>query len=413
MTERGVCVLVTVLGLMCVTATAPAVAFDGDLDSSFGSGGRVTTLFPGGSFANAVAVQSDGRIVAVGAAAGPSRTGEFAIARYETDGSLDVGFDEDGMVTTAIAGGGDEARSVAIEPDGGIVVAGTDSRQRFAVVRYRPDGSLDPDFGTGGIVRSELSPGEDIGYDVAVQADGKIVVAGTADTGRWFAIVRYRRDGRPDPTFGVAGEVRIVRGGVARSIAIQPDGRIVVTGYNGRGLVVARLLPNGEPDPTFERDGIVANIAGSIAPLAVALQDNGRIVVVGDYDIFGAGIARFTRRGELDTSFAHHGIRRVRFGSGEQAFTSVAVRSDGRILAAGHIGPHEYGDPVVPRMIVARFLRGGELDASWSGDGKVTTRFPGGASASGVVMQSNGMPVLAGQAGEGDAWGFALARYLA
>jgi uncharacterized delta-60 repeat protein len=409
---RGrVCVLATVFSLAAMAGATSAVAIAGDLDASFGSGGRVTTLFPNGSFATAVAVQPDGRIVAVGAAAGPSLRGEFALARYEIDGSLDASLDEDGMVTTPIAGGGDEARSVAIQGNGKIVVAGTDSRQRFAIVRYLSDGALDPSFGGDGIVRTDLTPEEDIGFDVAIQADGKIVVAGSA--GGWFAIVRYRRDGRPDHTFGQGGEVFIVRGGVARSVAIEPDGDIVVAGYNGRGLALARLLPNGKPDPTFADGGVVRNVMGDILPLAVAVQANGRIVVVGDFDIFRTGVARFTRHGDLDPDFSRDGMRSVRFGGGEQAFTGVAIQDDGRILAVGHIGPHEFGDPVVPRIVLARFLRGGHLDAAWGADGKIETEFPGGASASGVALQPDGMPVIAGQAGEGDAWGFALARYLA
>ena len=405
-------VVFVLVGLLPVLGALPAAAVGGDLDPSFGTGGMVTTLFPDGSYATAVAVQPDGRIVAVGAAAGPSLRGEFAIARYDIDGSLDLGFGGDGMVTTAIAGGGDEARSVAVQPNGRIVVAGTDSRQRFAVVRYLADGTPDPAFGGDGIVRTDLTPGEDIGYDVAIAADGTIVVAGSADTGRWFAVVRYRRDGGLDRTFGDRGHALVVRG-IARSMAIQPDGGIVLAGYNGRGLELARLMPNGQLDPTFGRGGVVKNVVGDILPLAVALQSNDRIVVVGDYDIFRSGIARFTGHGEPDTSFSRDGVRSVRFGSGEQAFTGVAVESDGRILAVGHVGPHEYGDPVVPGITLARFLRNGTLDASWGGDGKVTTPFPGGASANGVALQPDGLPVVAGQAGQGEDWGFALARYLA
>jgi uncharacterized delta-60 repeat protein len=394
-------------------AAVPAAVTDGELDPAFGTEGRVSTLFSGGSFARAVAVQPDGKIVAVGAAAGPSVTGEFAVARYEPDGSLDLGFDDDGLVTTAIAGGGDEARSVAIQPDGKIVVAGTDSRLRVAVVRYLTDGSLDPGFGGDGIVRSDLTPGEDIGYDLAIQADGRIVVAGSAGTGAWFAVLRYRQSGQLDPSFGDGGSVLLARGGTARSLALQPDGRIVVTGYDGWGLVVARLRPDGSPDATFGRNGIVDRAVTEILPLAVAIQSNGRIVVAGDYDIFRVGIARFTRTGRLDTSFHHDGVRSLRFGDGEKAFTGLAIQPDGRIIAAGHAGPHEYGDPVVPRILIARFERDGGLDGTWGGDGRVSTTFPGGAAAHGLALQPDGKPIVAGEAGEGDTWGFAIARYLA
>src|SRR5262245_3374535 len=397
---------------MVLLGVVPALAGAGDLDPGFGTGGRVTTLFPNGSYATALAVLPDGGIVAVGAAAGASMTGEFAVARYGTDGVLDPGFDADGMVTTAIAGGGDEARSVAVQPDGRIVVAGTDSRRRFAVVRYLSDGGLDPSFGGDGIVRTELTTGEDIGYDIAIQDDGKIVVVGSAATGTRFAIVRYRRTGELDRTFGDHGAVLIARGDRARSVALDRDGRIVVAGYNGWGLTVVRLGQDGRLDASFGGDGIVDRIVSQIFGLAVAVQPNDKIVVAGDYDIFRTGIARLTRDGGLDPTFGQQGVRRVRFGAGEQNFTGLAVQDDGRILAVGHVGPHEYGDPIEPQIIVARFLRTGALDVSWGGDGKLSTTFPGGASASGIALQPDGMPVVAGEAGQGDAWGFALARYL-
>lgn len=407
----------TSLALVGAFGGVPAAA-GGDLDPAFGAGGTVTTLFPDGSFARALAIQPDGKIVAVGAAAGSSVTGEFAVARYETDGSLDPGFGEGGMVTTAIAGGGDEARSVAIQPNGGIVVAGTDGRERFAVVRYLPDGTLDPRFGSDGIVRTDLTSGDDIGFDLAIQPDGRIVVAGTArmsSAGSRFAIVRYRRGGELDRTFGDRGSAFGERGTVGRSVALQSDGGIVVTGYDGWGLLLARLRPGGTLDGSFGRDGIVARILepGMFFPLVVAVQKNDRIVVAGDYDIFRAGIARFTRDGRLDVSFHRDGVRSVRFGMGEKAFTGLAIQSDGRIVASGYAVPHEYGDPIVQRMLVARFLRDGDLDSTWGGDGRVSTTMPGGAIAHGLALQPDGKPVVAGEAGEGDAWGFALARYLA
>jgi uncharacterized delta-60 repeat protein len=409
---------VVVLTLVGV-GDVPAIAAPGDLDPGFGSGGSVTTLFPDGSFAQAVAIQPDGKIVAVGAAAGPSLRGEFAVARYETDGSPDAGFGEDGMVTTAIAGGGDEARSVAIQPNGKIVVAGTDSGERFAVVRYLPDGTLDPGFGIDGIVRTDLTTGDDIGFDVVIQPDGRIVVAGTAQmssAGSRFAVVRYRRGGGLDRGFGEGGASLGERGTIVRSVALRSDGGIVVTGYDEWGLLLARVRPNGRLDGSFGRGGIVARIHGTeyIFPLAVAIQANGRIVVAGDYDIFRTGIARFTEDGRLDVSFHGDGVRIIRFGSGgEQAFNGLAIDADGRIVASGYAVPHEYGDPVIRRMLVARLLRNGELDTTWGGDGKVSATLPGGAVAHGLALQSDGKPVVAGEAGEGDAWGFALARFLA
>lgn len=406
--------LIALSGCVLALWSLPASAgTGGTLDPTFGSGGRVKTVFPNGSYANAVAFATDGTIVAVGAAAGPSNNGEFAVARYLSDGSPDSTFSGNGRLTTAIAGGGDEAASVAIQSDGRIVVAGNDNRQRFAVVRYMPDGSRDQSFGRHGVVRTNLTPGQDLGYDVAIQDNGKIVVVGSEGTGSAFAIVRYLPDGDLDPAFVGDGTRSIVPGGVARAVVLQPDGKILVTGYNGRGLVLARLRSNGSLDPTFAGDGIASGVAWAIFPLTLALQSNGKIVVGGDFDIFRTGLARFTPNGRLDPTFGGDGIQVNRFGGGEQNFTSIAIQPNGRIVGAGHVGPHEFGDAVVPRMFVGRFLPDGSLDLSWGNDGKVFTTFPGGASAESLALQNDGRVVVAGNGGTGPTWGFALARYLA
>ncbi|HEU4355713.1 MAG TPA: delta-60 repeat domain-containing protein [Actinomycetota bacterium] len=399
--------------LFLVTLGAPpALAAAGDLDPGFDGDGKVTTPFPIGSFANDLAIQSDGRIVAVGAAAGDTGTGEFAIARYDTDGGLDATFGVGGMVTTPIAGGGgDEARSVAIQPNGKIVVAGTDSYARFAVVRYRSGGTLDASFGGDGIVRTDLSPSGDIGYDVAIQADGRIVVVGrSGDADARSAVLRYRSDGRLDRSFGERGTVLSRRWGVARAVALQPDGRIVVTGYDTYGLVVARFLTDGTPDDTFGGDGFARRVVSEIFPLSVALQPSGRIVVGGDYDIFARGLARFTARGRLDDTFGGDGVVQTQVGSGEQAVAGLAIQPNGRIVAAGYYGPHEGGTTEVFHIAVTRHLRNGKLDDSWSGNGKVVTSFAGGAYARGVALQPDGKVVVAG--GAGDPQAFALVRYL-
>lgn len=399
--------------LLLVTLGAPpALAAAGDLDPGFDGDGKVTTPFPVGSFANALAIQADGKIVAVGAAAGDTGTGEFAIARYETDGGLDGTFGAGGTVTTPIAGGGgDEARSVAIQPNGKIVVGGTDSFERFAIVRYRADGTLDDSFGGDGIVRTDMSPSEDIAYGVAIQANGRIVAVGRAGLKSRFALVRYRSDGTLDRSFGDRGTVLIERRwGVGRAVAIQPDGRIVVTGYNSYGLLVARFLTDGTPDDTFSGDGFVRRVVSEILPLAIALQSNGKIVVGGDFDIFARGLARFTSAGRLDDTFGGDGIVRTRVGSGEQAVAGLAIQPDGRIVAAGYVGPHEGGTDEVFHMAVTRHLRNGRLDDSWSGNGKVITDFAGGSFARGVALQADGKVVVAG--GAEDPQAFALVRYL-
>jgi len=391
-----------------------ALAAGGDLDSAFGLDGMVTTAFPGGSYATAVAIQADGKIVAVGAAAGPSVTGDFTVARYEPDGSLDATFSDAGMVTTAIGGGRDEAQSVAIQENGRIVVAGTDSWRRFAVVRYRPDGELDSSFGDGGIVRTNFAPGQDMAWDVAIQSDGKIVAVGAAGYGQeGFRLARYRRDGSLDPAFGDGGKVMTrYGGGVARAVAIQPDGRIVVAGYN-TSLALARYLPDGRLDRTFAGDGRVdPGRIGEPWPLAVALQPDGRIVVAGGYDIFRVGLVRFSLHGQRDRTFGGDGVVVTNMGPGEQALGGLVVQPDGKIVAVGYVGPHEFTDAVVSHFVLLRCRRDGSLDPTFGGDGKVKTFFgDGGSGAAGVALQPDGRIVVVGQSDAPQA--FALARYLA
>jgi uncharacterized delta-60 repeat protein len=413
-TTRLRLVAATIVAIAMVAVSgSPASGVAGDLDPTFGDGGKVVTPFPIGAYATAVAIQPDARIVVAGATAGASGTGELAVARYETDGSLDPTFGGDGIVTTAIRGGhGDEARSVAIQPNGRIVVAGTDSWERFAVARYRPDGTLDTSFSGDGIVRTNFTPGDDVAWDVAIQPDGKIVAVGAAGFGQQgFQLARYRRDGTLDATFGDAGKV-VTRyhGANARAVALQPNGRILVAGYNMRGLALARYRPDGRLDRSFSRNGTIGRVWGIFA-LAVALQPDGRIVVGGDYDIFAFGLARFTSDGRLDHTFGGDGIVRQTVDGVEQGANGIVIQPDGRIVATGSSGPHEYGDPTVPRLVLIRRLADGHRDPTFGVKGEVATFFDAAAYAHGSALDLEGRVVVVGGTGEDAIEAFALARY--
>lgn len=403
------------LTILISSAAPGAAAPDGDLDPSFGDAGLLTTEFPVGSFATAVAIQVDGKIVAVGAAAGASVDGEFAVARYDTDGDLDPTFGDAGTVVTPIAGGnGDEARSVAIQENGRIVVAGTDSWRKFALVRYRPDGRLDHTFGGDGIVRTDFTPGDDVAWDMAIQPDGRIVAIGGAGFGQLgFLLARYRRDGVLDPSFGDDGTiVTRYRGANARAVVLQPNGRIVVAGYNSRGLALARYRSDGRLDGSFSGNGRIGPVVWGIFALSVALQPDGRIVVGGDYDIFAFGLARFRSDGRLDRSFGGDGVVREEVDGVEQGASGIVIQPNGRIVATGSSGPHEYGDPTIPRFVLIRRLRDGSRDTSFGVQGEVATFFDGGARAHGSAVDLEGRIVVVGGAGEGTIGRFALARYV-
>ena len=394
-----------------------ARAADGDLDPTFGGDGKVATPFPNGAFADAVAIQPDGMIVVAGAAAPYSSTGSFALARYDAGGVLDPAFGTNGKLTTAISpDGNDQANEVVIQPDGKIVVAGTNTGD-FEVVRYDGDGSLDATFGTGGIVVRDLSGGDESAYAAALQPDGKIVVGGAVATGPWrsqFALVRYDTDGTLDPTFGTDGIVmtKFGSGGSARAVVLQPNGKIVVAGTNGDGFALVRYLPDGSLDTTFGGDGKVAGPTfGGGWAVAVALQPDGKIVAAGAYDFFNFAVARYTVHGDLDPTFSHDGALTTDVGGGEQGAHAVVVLPSGKIVAVGFTGPHEGGEPP-GRFVLVRYRANGVLDPVFSGDGKVYTKFDGGAGANAATLQPDGKIVAVGGKGLYGDDGFAIARYI-
>jgi len=212
----------------------------------------VTTDFGGSDYGFSVALQPDGKIVVAGYAGG-----DFALARYNSDGALDTSFGSGGKVTTDFGGSyHPDGFSVALQPDGKIVVAGYAGGD-FALARYNSDGALDTSFGSGGKVTTDFG-GSDAGYSVALQPDGKIVVAGYA--GLDFALARYNSDGALDTSFGTGGKVTTDFSGgrdVGYSVALQPDGKIVVAGYAGVDFALARYNSDGALDTSFGSGGKV------------------------------------------------------------------------------------------------------------------------------------------------------------
>jgi len=259
----------------------------GSLDTTFGMGGIVTTPNMAGL---GTAIQMDGKIVVAGT---NDSNADIILARYETDGSLDASFGTGGIVTTAIGSGSDVCYDVAIQSDGKIVVAGfsyNGANNDFALVRYGTDGTLDASFGTGGIVTTAIGLNYDFGCSVAIQADGKIVVAGYSNNGANddFALVRYGIDGTLDASFGTGGKVRtvITSEDWGSAVAIQTDGKIIVAGSSFSGLsitfAIARYEADGTIDTSFGWGGIVTTAIVSEDLLdTLAIQADGKIVGAG------------------------------------------------------------------------------------------------------------------------------------
>lgn len=331
---------------------------DGSLDTDFNGTGVVTTPVAIGYFGGtAITVQpNDDKIVVAGVgveAQGvytqpPFPSNEFVLVRYETDGSLDLSLKGTGFLTTPISNWDDWGHAVAIQPDDGkIIVAGEGGRnlddKNIAIVRYDENGNLDLSFSDDGIVTTPVGDSS-TARSVALQADDKIVVAGYYDDGdNYFVVARYTVTGTLDLEFNGTGLVTGTIQGAAYGVAIQPDGRIVVVG-SGDGFVVARYLTNGDLDTSFGAagTGIVTTPISSESDgaRAVAIQDDGKIVVAGYSNSVVSKsdftVARYTSDGVLDTTFHRTGIVTTPISSSnENAALGVVIQSDGNIVAAG------------------------------------------------------------------------------
>ncbi|MFF1630386.1 calcium-binding protein [Streptomyces sp. NPDC058272] len=343
-------VVSTVAAALALVVALPgsALAAPGDLDPSFGSGGTVTVDRGTSESGADVALQPDGKIVTVGTnIQNGASSGDFSVLRHNADGSIDTSFGSGGEVVTDMAGGQDGAGGVALQPDGKIVVVGTSEIPDngccwFTVARYNANGTLDTGFGDGGWVRADFGDnGSSAGEAVAVQSDGKILAAG--QTGGQFAVVRYLADGSPDPAFGTAGQVvtSFTEGALGYDMALQPDGRIVVAGYTGStrfDFALARYNANGSLDSGFGTGGRVTTDFGGTNDRAndLALQPDGRIVTAGIRNT-NFVVARYNTDGSLDTGFGTSGRTVTDFGAYDEA-SAVAVQSDGKIVAFGTTG---------------------------------------------------------------------------
>jgi uncharacterized delta-60 repeat protein len=335
----------------------------------------VTTEFVGGSAgASSVALQPDGKIVVAGLAALTSSAArDFALARYNTDGSLDTSFGTEGLVTTDFSGGSDVASDVALQPDGKVVVAGStgppDGARELALARYNPDGTPDSSFGTSGMVVTNFPSDDEAAFALALQPDGRIVAAGIAfppSSPGDFIVARYNPDGTPDSSFGTGGEVTTDFGDHdgAFDVAVQPDGAIVAAGFSFG-------------TPTLQEE---------------------------------FALARYSSDGALDPTFGTGGKVTTDFNSFDDGASAVALQPDGEIVAAGGSFP----SATTRDFALARYKPDGSLDQAFGAGGMVTTDFGGAFDvATTVVLQPDGRMVAAGLTGVlvTDLFDFALARY--
>jgi len=413
------------LCLALIMTDLRAVAVPGDLDPSFGGTGIVTTsLGPNKSDgAEAVAIQSDGKIVAVGfTSPAINPRADFAMVRYNGDGSIDTTLAHTGSVTTALGTNNDIAYAVALQSDGKIVAAGysfqTPSLQDFAIARYYSDGVLDltfsgdgkliVDFSTGGI--NAISNPQDVASAAAIQSDGKIVLAGyrIPQSGSATQDVDLLRC---TPAGGIDLKVSTDLGANdgATSVVVQSDNKIVIAGYStgtsGSFLAVVRYNANGTLDTTFNGTGKVLINFGTAN--AVALQSDGKIVTAGVFNNDFA-LARFNTDGSLDLSFNGTGKVTTALVNGHDVANSVVIQSDGKIIAAGTSSNGTDDD-----FALVRYNANGTLDNTFGSGGKVITAIGSGNDAlRGIALQNDGKIVVSGSATVNGSAEFVVARYL-
>jgi uncharacterized delta-60 repeat protein len=393
--------------------TGIAFSAPGDFDKTFGGDGVVTYPISYGDecvFKTGVALQKDGKIVVMSNTYNGENC-DIVVLRYNSDGTLDNTFDEDGIVTYN-SGANDSSNGVAIQQDGKIVVVGSTyngTNYDTLVLRYNSDGTLDSTFDEDGIVTYN-SGANDSSNGVAIQQDGKIVVVGNGyDADRNIVISRYNIDGTLDNTFGIGGIItyndssictgRDINYCQGNGIALKQDGKIVVvgTGMNGAyfDVFVLRFESNGTLDNTFGTNGVVTYQGISDGGSAVAIQPDGKIVLVGEshrktifYDVL---ILRYNNNGTLDATFGGDGVVKYR-GMTDHTGNGVTIQIDGKIVVIGS------GRKTDTDLLVLRYNSDGTLDTTFGGDGVVTYSSTANSHeiGYGVVIQQDEKIVITG-----------------
>ncbi|TMA72273.1 MAG: DUF4215 domain-containing protein [Deltaproteobacteria bacterium] len=330
----------------------------GVLDPTFGTNGIVTTAISTTAVVAGLVLQADGMLVAAGwSSDGTNDT--VTLARYQTNGALDPGFGVAGIVTTTV-GTTSRAEAIVLQPDGKLVVAGrtgAGSAADFLLVRYDALGALDPTFGTGGVVTTAVTGFFDEARALARQADGMLVAAGLASRATPnqpdFALARYDANGALDPAFGSGGivvtQVRPSGGNSVNAVVVQPDGRIVAAGADGNGIAIAiaRYTAGGTLDATFATGGIFAPGGGgsTVTGVSAGLFQPPDAIILGGAFVTITGIFPsltsnsdflFSRMRDDTPAFDVNTV--VDFGTTSDSTGAVAMQSTGMLVAAGGSG---------------------------------------------------------------------------
>lgn len=403
------------VALVALAVPAASVAAPGALDGSFGVGGISVLDLGRDERASSVALQPDGGVIVVGSSeqSTPPVPSDVLVARVlGTTGALDPAFSSGATPGYSLfnLGAGDYATDVVLQPDGRILIGGGDGTADFTVLRVLPvDGTLDPSFGpasTPGRTTFGLAPGKsEYGTNLALQSDGKIVVGGSGyySTTQDLEIARILNPGGTrDPSYGAGIGSVINFGGqeYGGKVALQSDGKILIAGTSGGGFAVARVdVPLGTLDTSFDSDGkATVNLGGGRGASDIAVQSDGKILVSGSggaQDVEDFAVARLLPGGSLDPTFGVGGKATVDFGA-DDVSRAMAVQPDGKIVLAGVTRPAagEAGNMAITRLGVD-----GSLDTTFGQGGKTTIDLGAAEGAEDVALRPDGKTIVVGASG--------------
>lgn len=397
---------------------------DGRLDPSFGDVGQAST---DGISGMAIALQSDGKLVVAGEHWDTNpNPGVMALVRFLPDGRLDESFGLGGKVFTRVGDSSAQANALVIQPDGKVVVAGwkwENGQAETLLVRYQPNGALDRGFGSEGLLFSTVKATQPNQTGLALQEDGKLVVAGTLssiDTQgnlvSFAVLIRYQPDGSPDADFGSGGFLISSLGEPHRSslstLVIQADGKLVAAGFafdgQNRAFALVRYHSDGNLDRSFGVDGLVMLSRPNeySAALALIALNDGQLAAIGGFvdlqaDVYRGDLLRFNPDGTLDPSFGDQG--RIRTSAG-----SLVRQLDDKLVGVGDgVGISNHG------FALSRYTLDGSLDSGFGSGGRVETQVGTARStATSILVQTDGRLVSGGWVYDADRWSMALVRLL-
>jgi uncharacterized delta-60 repeat protein len=407
---------------LLLVKTSIVLSQPGSLDHSFGIFGiAMSPVISQLSYAHALAIQPDGKILVTGHM-DVNGTFRIFVVRYLNDGTPDPSFP---TVLTSIGNSGEYARAIAVQNDGKVVVGGhiAGNHSDLLVMRLDSTGSYDTTFGAGGIVITDFqNSSNDETNGLVIQPDGKIVIAGWSSINvNDVAVVRYNTDGSVDSTFGAAGRVSTDLGRVEEGhhIALQPDGKILVAGFasssvTANDVAIFRYHSNGQPDTSFGINGVAMPVIApdDDAAFAMALQPDGKIVAAGyvytSFTYADNQVVRFDSTGNLDTSFNSTGVVVSNSTGNDNIASGVIVQPDGKIVITGRAFNQSTMD-----FLLSRFNSNGSIDPSFGNGGHVYTQvgIEDDFSLS-SAMQADGKLVVVGYYTDGGIENFLVARYL-